>query len=228
MTGAVPPGLVIFDCDGVLVDSERISVRVGTAILAEHGWHLTERAFADRFVGCSAQFFDGEVSARLGSSVVRRWEERHADRYRLAFERELEAVPGILEVIRALAARGVPVCVASNSDHRHIDHVLGITGLREQVSGRVFSAEDVSAGKPAPDLFLHAARTMGVDPANCVVVEDSPFGVMAARAAGMRCLGYAGGLTPAHRLSVVGAVTFLEMPELITLLGLETSEPVDR
>jgi HAD superfamily hydrolase (TIGR01509 family) len=217
---------VIFDCDGVLVDSERISVRVGAAILAEHGWHLTEEDFAERFVGCSAEFFDEQITAHLGPELAHDWDRRHADRFHRAFEDELDAIHGVVELLTALAAEGIPTCVASNSDRGHVDHVLTVAGLHDHLDGRIFSAHEVAEGKPAPDLFLHAARTMGTDPDQCVVVEDSPFGVMAARAAGMRCYGYAGGLTPAHRLTEHGAVTFHHMTDLIDLFGLDQDEVV--
>ncbi len=220
------PGLVIFDCDGVLVDSERISVRVGVDVLAEHGWHLTQEDFAARFVGCSAAEFERGIAEHLGADLAREWDDRYSDRFREAFESELEAVHGVVDVLEALTAHGVPTCVASNSHHRHIEHVLELAGLREQLAGRVFSAHDVGAGKPAPDLFLHAARTLGTDPEDCVVIEDSPFGAMAARAAGMRCYGYAGGLTPASRLVENGATTFRHMTELIELLGVDRPHAV--
>ena len=217
--GPRPPALVIFDCDGVLVDSERISVRVGTAIVGEHGWRLTEEDFAERFVGCSAAEFERGIAEQLGVDLARAWDERYGHRFREAFESELDAVHGVAEVLAALAAKGVPTCVASNSDHRHIEHVLELAGLHHRLAGRVFSAHDVAAGKPAPDLFLHAARTMGAAPEDCVVVEDSPFGAMAARAAGMRCYGYVGGLTPERRLVEQGAVPFERMSDLLDALG---------
>jgi HAD superfamily hydrolase (TIGR01509 family) len=220
-----PVELVIFDCDGVLVDSERISVRVGTQVLAELGWHLTEREFAERFVGCSAEHFHSEVSAGLGRQLEEGWEEPYAPRYRQAFEAQLRPVDGVADVLRVLDAQGVAFCVASNSDHEHIERVVRIAGLSQQVAGRVFSAQDVGAGKPEPDLFLHAARTMGVDPQHCAVVEDSPFGVRAAIAAGMDCYAYAGGMTPPHKLSGLGAVLFDEMTQLPGLLGLCPSPP---
>ena len=217
--GAPTPALVIFDCDGVLVDSERISVRVGVGVLAEHGWRLTEEDFAARFVGCSAEEFERGIGEHLGADLAREWDDRYSSRFRQAFESDLEAVPGVVEVLSALEAAGVPTCVASNSDHRHIDHVLELAGLGDRLAGRIFSAHDVARGKPAPDLFLHAAATLGVDPRDCVVVEDSPYGAQAARAAGMRCYGYAGGLTPGHRLVEQGAVTFGAMADLVELLG---------
>jgi HAD superfamily hydrolase (TIGR01509 family) len=224
--GRRTPGLVIFDCDGVLVDSERISVRVGVDVLAEHRWHLTEDDFAARFVGCSAEEFERRIAEHLGTDLAREWDHRYAHRFREAFESDLEAVHGVVEVLQSLKAHGVPTCVASNSDHRHINHVLELAGLSEPLVGRVFSAHDVAAGKPAPDLFLHAARTLGTAPEDCVVVEDSPFGAEAARAAGMRCYGYAGGLTPMDRLSERGAHTFHHMTDLIELLGLGEEEVV--
>jgi HAD superfamily hydrolase (TIGR01509 family) len=212
---------VIFDCDGGLVESERISVRVGVGVLAEHGWHLTEEDFAARFVGCSAADFERGISEHLGADLAREWNQRYSQRFRDAFESDLEAVHGVADVLQALEASGVPTCVASNSDHPHIEYVLELAGLRDRLAGRLFSAHDVAAGKPAPDLFLHAARTLGADPGECVVVEDSPFGAMAARAAGMRCYGYAGGLTPAARLAEHGAVPFAHMADLVALLGVD-------
>jgi HAD superfamily hydrolase (TIGR01509 family) len=215
-----PAALVIFDCDGVLVDSERISVRVGTEIVGELGWHLTEDEFAERFVGCSAEHFHREINAHVPVDLELDWEERYSDRYRRAFEADLQAVAGVVDVLTVLETRNVPVCVASNSDHAHIEHVLEIVGLRARLAGRIFSAHDVAAGKPAPDLFLHAAHTLGADPRRCVVVEDSPYGVMAAQAAGMHCYAYAGGLTPRGRFAGLGASVFDDMAELPELLGL--------
>jgi HAD superfamily hydrolase (TIGR01509 family) len=218
-----PAELVIFDCDGVLVDSERISVRVGTEIVGELGWHLTEEEFAERFVGASAEHFHREINAQVPVDLDPSWEEGYSDRYRRAFEADLEAVAGVVDVLTALDTHNVPVCVASNSDHAHIEHVLEIVGLRDRLTGRIFSAHDVAAGKPAPDLFLHAAHTLGADPGRCVVVEDSPYGVIAARAAGMRCYAYAGGLTPRDRFSGLGATVFDDMADLPGLLGLSPS-----
>jgi HAD superfamily hydrolase (TIGR01509 family) len=210
--------LVVFDCDGVLVDSEPISVRVGTAILAELGWTLTEHDFAERFVGCSSEHFRREVSAGLGRPVDVDWEDRFSGRYHEAFEQELQPVPGVAGVLDALDAEGMAYCVASNSSHDHVERVLSLTGIGHRFAGRVFSAEDVRSGKPSPEVFLHAAGSLGADPQRTVVVEDSVYGVRAARAAGMRCLGYAGGLTPAAHLAHEGAEVFHTMDELSPLL----------
>lgn len=220
------PDLVVFDCDGVLVDSEPISVRVGTAILAELGWTLTEQHFAERFVGCSSEHFRREVSAGLGRSLDVDWDDRFGARYRDAFEQELQPVPGVMGVLDALDAHSTAYCVASNSSHDHVERVLSLTGLGPRFAGRVFSADDVRSGKPSPDVFLHAAGSLGADPEGTVVVEDSVYGVRAARAAGMRCLGYAGGLTPAAHLAREGAEVFGTMEELPPLLAGDRSRAV--
>ncbi|WP_327590752.1 HAD family hydrolase [Nonomuraea sp. NBC_00507] len=206
--------LVIFDCDGVLVDSEPISVRVGTAALRRLGWTIDEAEYAERFVGCSNEYW----AEQIGETPAGWWEELIAE-YAAAIKAELCAVEGIEEALDQLT---VPSCVASNGRHATIRRSLEVTGLTERFAGRVFSAEDVAEGKPAPDLFLHAATTMGVTPERCVVVEDSPFGVMAAVSAGMRCLAYAGGLTPVTRLAGLGATALFhdaaKLPDLIGAL----------
>jgi len=211
--------LVIFDCDGVLVDSEPISIRVGREILGELGWRISEQEMVERFVGCSAEHFRREVAAGTGQALGADWERRYAMRYRDAFEADLRPVPGALAVLDSLATAGTAFCVASNSQHAHIEHVLALTGLAEHFHDRSFSAEDVAQGKPAPDLFLHAASRMGTIPERTLVVEDSVFGVRAARAAAMTCLGYAGGVTSAAALAAEGASVFTSMADLPGLLA---------
>lgn len=209
------PELVIFDCDGVLVDSERIAVRIEVQIGAELGWPLTADEVIEKFVGRSNKSIGALVEARLpGMSAA--WQERYETLHREAVDRELVAVEGIHE---ALAAIALPTCVASSGSHEKMRHTLGHTGLHAHFEGRIFSATEVEHGKPAPDLFLHAARRMGVEPAACVVVEDSKYGVQAARSAGMRSLGYAGGLTPAHWLEGPDTVVFDDMRKLPSLLS---------
>ena len=208
--------LVIFDCDGVLVDSERISVRIDVRVLAELGWPLTEAEVIERFVGRSEAYMLGEIEARLGRTLPADWEEPFRSLYREAFEAELEPVDGVVAALDAIAA---PVCVASSSSHERLRFTLGLTGLLERLDGRIFSAEDVENGKPAPDLFLHAAASLGADPARCAVVEDSRHGVEAARAAGMHAFAYAGGVTPAERLRGRATTVFHEMSELPGLLA---------
>ncbi|MFI7698656.1 HAD family hydrolase [Nonomuraea sp. NPDC049480] len=207
--------LVIFDCDGVLVDSEPISVRVGTAALRRLGWTIDEAEYTERFVGCSNEYWDEQIGETPPG-----WREQLIAEYTAAIKAELCVVEGIEAALDELT---LPICVASNGRHASIRRSLELTGLADRFAGRVFSAEDVAQGKPAPDLFLHAAATMGVAPERCVVVEDSPFGVMAAVSAGMRCLAYAGGLTPASRLADLGATSLFHeparLPDLIRALG---------
>jgi HAD superfamily hydrolase (TIGR01509 family) len=207
--------LVIFDCDGVLVDSERIAVRIDAEVLAELGWPLSEAEIVERFVGRSHEFMVGEIEAQLGHPLPPDWEDSFHHRYREAFEAELVPVDGVVEALEAIS---IPTCVASSGVHAKIETNLRLVGLYERFEGRIFSVADVANGKPAPDLFLHAAATLGVEPAACAVVEDSTYGVEAARAAGMRAFGYAGGVTPTERLAGPGTVVFHDMRELPELL----------
>ena len=156
-----------------------------------------------------------EIEAHLGRPLPPDWEAPYRAWYREAFEAELAPVDG---VVTALDAITVPTCVASSGTHERIRFTLGLTGLHARFDGRIFSVEDVVHGKPAPDLFLHAARRMGADPARCAVIEDSRYGIEAARAAGMRAFGYAGGLTPRHWLEGPGTVVFDDMRDLPRLL----------
>jgi HAD superfamily hydrolase (TIGR01509 family) len=207
--------LVIFDCDGVLVDSERISVRLEVTLLAELGWELTEVEIAERFLGRTDRYMIEQIEAHLGRSLPPGWPEEAALRYREALAVELRPVDGVVEALDRIE---VPTCVASSGSHDKMAFTLGLTGLYPRFEGRIFSSSEVANGKPAPDLFLHAARQLGVEPAHCVVVEDSPAGVAAARNAGMRALGYAGGLTPVHRLEGPGTTVFSDMRELPALI----------
>lgn len=207
--------LVIFDCDGVLVDSERLAVRIEGAALAELGLALSEEEMVERFVGVTDAYFRKEVEAQLGRPLPEDWDERMAARYQEAYHNELTPVDGVVEALDAITH---PHCVASNGSHRKMKLTLGITGLHARFAGRIFSAYDVTRGKPAPDLFLHAAERLGADPSRCVVIEDSPNGVAAARAAGMHAFGYAGGLTPASRLQGPATTVFKDMRALPALL----------
>lgn len=224
--GGIPFALVIFDCDGVLVDSERIIVRILGELLAEQGAPMSEDEIIHVFVGRSERAILREVADRIaersGRAVPDDIGDRFRTRYRDAFEHDLQRVDGVDE---ALAGISLPSCVASSSTVARLRHTLELTGLLGRFEGRIFSAEQVAHGKPAPDLFLFAAATMGVDPAACAVIEDSQYGVQAARAAGMRSFGYAGGLTDAARLAGEGTVVFTDMRELPGLLA--ASAPAD-
>jgi HAD superfamily hydrolase (TIGR01509 family) len=207
--------LVIFDCDGVLVDSEPIAVRIDVEMLAELGVTMSEAEVIERYVGRSPEVILAETEARLGRRVPEDWFERGEARIREAYLTELAPVDGIEE---ALGQIRDPVCVASSSGHENLRFKLTLTGLYERFAGRIFSASEVANGKPAPDLFLHAAQQMGAAPADCIVVEDSRYGVAAARAAGMQVLGYAGGLTPAEVLQGPRTIVFDDMHELPQLI----------
>jgi HAD superfamily hydrolase (TIGR01509 family) len=208
--------LVIFDCDGVLVDSERIAVRVDAIVLERLGWPLSEAEIIDRFMGRSEAYMTSEIERAIGRPLPGGWEEEFTPLYRDALEAELAPVDGIVEALDAIST---PACVASSSTHERLRFTLGLTGLYERFQGRIFSSMDVTNGKPAPDLFLHAAATLGADPARCAVVEDSRYGVEAARAAGMHAFGYAGGLTAAERLAGPSTTVFHDMRELPALLA---------
>jgi HAD superfamily hydrolase (TIGR01509 family) len=216
MTASQDFELVVFDCDGVLVDSEVIAVRVDQLVLADLGWELELDEIVERFVGRSEADFISAVERHLGIGLADGWDRKYESWYRTAFERELVAVDGIED---ALAELRLPHCVASSGSHAKLQRTLGQTGLLQRFEGRIFSATEVRNGKPAPDLFLHAAGTLGSDPARCAVVEDSAYGVQAARAAGMHAFAYAGGVTPAQRLAGPGTTVFHDMRQLPDLIA---------
>lgn len=209
--------LVIFDCDGVLVDSERLSVRLDVELLEILGWPLSEAEIVEHWVGRTEAAMRAEIEAHLGRDVSAEW-EAFSERYVAAFANALEPVDGVSDVVDAIQATGVATCVASSGDHAKIRRNLAKTGLLDRFAGRIFSADDVEHGKPAPDLFLHAATAMGVEPGRCAVIEDSRHGVAAARAAGMEALGYAGGVTPAAALAGPATTVFDDMRELPALI----------
>jgi HAD superfamily hydrolase (TIGR01509 family) len=206
--------LVIFDCDGVLVDTERLSVRAEADILRGLGWPLTEADIIERFVGRTAAHMHQEIETHLGRVVD--WQSEFEDRYEEIFRRELMAIDGIVEVLDGLS---IPYCVASSGTHERMAFTLGLTGLSERFAGRIFSASEVAQGKPAPDIFLHAADRMGVPAGSCAVVEDSVSGVRAALAAGMSVFGFAGGVTERTKLALPGVVLFDHMSELPALFA---------
>ena len=212
------PALVIFDCDGVLVDSERLTVAVEARVLTELGWPHTPEQVVAQWMGRSSDFQLGEVEARLGTAAMLEYDARSTAEVHDSFERELRAVDGVEQLLGSLEDAGVPTCVASSGTHGRMRRTLGLTGLRDRFDGRIFSATEVAHGKPAPDLFLHAAARMGVEPAGCVVIEDSVYGVRAGVAAGMTVYGYGGGLTPADELAADGAVVFEAMQDLVDVL----------
>jgi HAD superfamily hydrolase (TIGR01509 family) len=182
--------LVVFDCDGVLVDSEIIACRVETELLNEAGFPIPFEEVRRDFVGRSLAALHRHLEERFGRPPPDDLSERSLAAVLAAFERELAPIAGVAEAVAALAT---PRCVASSSDPARIRRALGLTGLLDLFDPHLFSATMVAHGKPAPDLFLHASAQMGTEPRRCVVIEDSVPGVEAARAAGMTVLGFHGG-----------------------------------
>jgi HAD superfamily hydrolase (TIGR01509 family) len=189
-------GLVIFDNDGVLVDSERLANTILAELLTEAGLPYTFDEAVRDFMGGSMTSMREKAEAQLGRPLPADLEDRYHQRLFDGFA-NLQAVEGVEGVLDDLEAAGTPYCLASSGTHQRIRTALTAVGFLDRFAGRIFSAEDVAHGKPAPDLFLHAAATLGVQPADCVVVEDSPLGVAAANAAGMTVFGYAGMTDPA-------------------------------
>ncbi len=229
--------LVIFDCDGVLVDSEIISAQVTSDCLKEIGIEISAEYFLETYRGKSVadcirmiteelsqqeswKSLTNEQKAQQGASFWRQVQLQTL----VVCEQQLEPIKGIMPVLDYLRDQQIPFCVASNGKHEKMRMTLAKTGIMPYVQGRVFSFEDVTRGKPAPDLFLHAAKTLNVTPTQSIVVEDSLTGIQAALAAGMRPLGYcppnANGsdnilLAEMRRL---GAEVFFSMDELIPLI----------
>ncbi|MDH4390276.1 MAG: HAD family hydrolase [Aquabacterium sp.] len=210
--------LVIFDCDGVLVDSERLTHQVVVDMLAEQGVALGFDEAVDRFIGMSMANGLVQLKALLGGELPADFLPEMGRRTRAAFRAGLTTVPGVEAVLDGLQR---PFCVASNGNHAKVNFTLGHTGLLPRFTGRIFTADDVAHPKPAPDLFLLAARTLGALPAHTTVVEDTPTGVAAARAAGMRVIGFAA-MTPAGRLQAAGADAIAhDMASVAALLAAE-------
>jgi HAD superfamily hydrolase (TIGR01509 family) len=208
--------LVIFDCDGVLVDSEPIANRVLAGQLRKAGVSIPESEVMRRFVGktrnqclaLAAEIRGRELPERFGAD----WDAALFE----ALRNEVKPMPGVLEMLPELA---MPYCAASNGMPDRVRLTLASAGLLPCFEGRVFTSADVANPKPAPDLFLHAAKSMNVAPSDCVVVEDTVTGVRAGRAAGMRVLGYIGSATSAAAaLQAEGAITFNHMRALPELL----------
>jgi HAD superfamily hydrolase (TIGR01509 family) len=207
--------LVIFDCDGVLVDSERITNGVFAEMLGEIGLRVTLDEMFERFLGLSMAACLNIITTLRGSPVPEGFVEEYRERTTRALRERLVPIEGARQAVEMLAA---PYCVASSGSHDKMRTTLGITDLLDIFEGKLFSATEVSRGKPFPDVYLHAAECMGANPRRCAVVEDSPVGVEAGFAAGMTVFGYSKRMT-GERLSAAGAsVTFDDMRKLPHLL----------
>lgn len=210
------PELVIFDCDGVLVDSEPLAVRIDQTMLQRVGMTLSDQEVIDRFVGRSKAVMRDAIAQHLGHGIPDDLAQEFDQIYYDAFDTALRPVDGVGQ---ALAEISQPTCVASSNEPDSLRHKLRVTGLLERFCGRLFTASQVQRGKPAPDLFLFAAEQMGFAPGRCAVVEDSRPGVEAGVAAGMPVFGYTGSVTPAASLRRAGAILFDDMRALPGLLA---------
>ena len=215
-TTVSPVELVIFDSDGVLVDSEPIANRVFADMLQELGLSISVHEMYEQFVGYSMSHCMQLIEHKLGRTAPEDFEQRLQERTFAAFEAApLKPTPGIIEALDEIT---IPVCVASSGELAKMQLTLGLTGLLPRFAGRLFSVTQVAQGKPAPDIYLHAAKTLGAAPHACVVVEDSPVGAAAGIAAGMTVLGYSAHTDP-QKLERVGVYrTFAEMRELPGLI----------
>lgn len=213
-------GLIIFDCDGVLIDSELIACQSSATCLAEVGIPITVDDIVERYVGIGTTAMFADLEANSGMSLPPGFAEKVRLQLMSRFDSELVAMPGIKAALSAIKS---PVCVASSSTPERLQHTLSLVGLFNRFDPHIFSATQVRRGKPAPDLFLFVAGQMGVEPRTCLVVEDSVAGVRAAVDAGMRVIGFTGGshCRPGHfeRLRQAGAAEiindfkeFLELP----------------
>jgi len=211
-----PLRLVIFDCDGVLVDSEGTAARVTAREVSLLGWPLTPDEAMAQFVGLRLSDMPALVAAHTGEPLPPSWVENLRDKLIEALAFEVEPMPGAADVLRATAALGLPYRIASNSSHEEMTVKFARTGLTPLVEGRTHSARDVRAGKPAPDVFLAAAAAQGVPPQACVVVEDSLPGIRGALAAGMACIGL-DPHGPGEALRAAGAYPVKALSELPAL-----------
>jgi beta-phosphoglucomutase-like phosphatase (HAD superfamily) len=222
--------LVIFDCDGVLVDSEPIINHAHAEVLSECGYSITEDELLSRFCGMSDAEMLGIIEQELGRALPSSYSERVGTRIENGFGQSLIAMPGVAETIDSL---WLPVCVASSSVPEQIRRKLDLTGLLVRFGENLFSATMVARGKPAPDLFLYAAQRLATAPDRCLVVEDSLAGIEAAVSAGMTAIGFCGGshCGPEHgvALRARGAVLVIddmhELPSAIAELGHQRDGP---
>ncbi len=211
------PAAVIFDCDGVVVDSEPIAFDMLATDLAGHGLNLPRHQMETELLGGTMRAV-WEKARSLGADLPEGWVDGFYEKLYARLQLGTPLVAGIEAVLDALDAAGVPFAMGSNGSPRKMEITMGQHGgLLARFRGRAFSGQAMGRPKPAPDLYLHCAAIMGVEPEACVVIEDSATGARAAAAAGMRCFGYAPHGSPL--LAAAGAVLFARMADLPGLLG---------
>jgi len=210
-----PFDLVIFDCDGVLVDSEPLANRVFVQIVREHGYEIDEKTYLKKFSGMILPDRINAIERELNWIAPSNFLEIFNERLAAITERELQLVPDIHSLVESLS---VPICIASNGSRKEVAQRLKIAQLTEHFGDAIFSGLDTPRPKPAPDVYLAAAKAFDISPDRCIVVEDSVPGVTAAVRAGMKVYGHAA-FTPAESLRKAGAIPFGNMLELQTILG---------
>ena len=215
----MPPDMVIFDCDGVLVDSEQITDRVMKANFERHGLTIGLDDLSAFFVGGTMQ---GAMdrAREMGARLPDDWLDEIYPEIFDALRDQVEPIKGAIDVLDALDAAGIPYAIGSNGPHPKMDITLARTGLADRFKGRIVSRTDVAHGKPAPDVYLKAASDAGIAPERCVVIEDSATGAKAGIAAGMYTIGFHEE-TPKERLDPICDALFADMAELPALLGLK-------
>lgn len=214
-----PFSLVIFDCDGVLVSTGPVEPEVRDRLLREQGVLTDKEALTRDLYGMTNEQIWDFLEANYDITVTPEFAQRYISLCHAAFETATTAIDGVAEVVALVRGAGIPLCVASNGPHEQMQVTLRVTGHLPYFEGAVFSAYDVANAKPAPDLFLHAAKTMGFQPSECAVIEDGPGGVLAGVAAGMTVFQYMGGGMMAA-VAHPRVTTFRTMVELPRLLGL--------
>lgn len=213
---------ILFDCDGVLVDSEPLVNRLIWQMLNELGIDISLEDSTKRFLGKAIREELDAIAAMRGAPLPPNWLSTFHARRNALLEAEVQAVPHVADAIEALSALGLPMAVASGADRMKVELQLNRTGLIRRfqpTDARIFSATEVEHSKPAPDVYLLAARRLGVAPSRCVVIEDSPTGVTAGHTAGMTVLAYAGRNAPGPLIAAGATRTFTDMRHLPALLA---------
>lgn len=185
--------MIIFDCDGVILDSEALGTEIDIACLKKYNIDISAARYNRDFCGLSYPSVIKKIHAETGILLPDHFMQETSDLLQKAFETDLQAIAGVQAFLNDLRAQQLPYALASSSSVKRLRHSLSCVGLYDYFAECLYSAEMVTHGKPAPDLFLHAARNHNADPHNCTVIEDSPYGIQAAKAANMRAIGFIGG-----------------------------------